>query len=213
MASSSAAGNSHHQQHLHNSNFYQSSDPYNNNSNNHLPNASVNQDHQLIKKQRTEDTDPSTGPSEQSPINATNIGPIKEETDQNGKNGESDNVNSRSPIVQNGGHHGNLRNDASVSAHSSSDGEGGNNNRPDVRIAPEQGIEHSVVDNSELFHNVDTRNIVNSNNENSGRIDGTGGNSGGGNNNNNVDSSWVTGPNNPSSLENNDRFHDALNGF
>ncbi len=207
-SSSSAAGNVNHshQQHLHNNNFYQNADPYSNN-NNLLPNSSmINQDHQVIKKQRTDDTDPSTGPSEQSPVNATNIGSIKEEGEdiQNEENGG-----------KNEGGNGSAQNDASAPAPTlSNDGDENENDVGEIEIEPEQGSHHNGADTSELFDDVDARNIVNGNGENVSRSVDEGGNNVGGNSNNNSEvSSWVAGPNNPSSLENTDQFHDALSGF
>jgi len=211
MSSATGNGNQPHQHHqqLLNGNFFQNSDLFNSNINaSHLPISSsvINHDQQVIKKQRTDDTDPSTGPSEPSPINATNIGPSIKEENESINDGNNGNGNNGSSTGENVGNDRNSQKDASVPSPAPTNcGDDHNDESDSINIEPEQGSHVNGADASELFHHVDGRNIVNSTGENGGR-GGTGDSS------NNEVSSWVTGPN-PPPLESTDQFHDALSGF
>ena len=214
---SSVAGNStsiHH-------NTYFNPDPYTN-----ILNSStlINADHQIIKKQRTEDTEPSTGPSEPSPrdgliLSGNNINSsqnkssatkttmvgVDEDVD-NDRNRGGGGVNYSTPanyLDEDGGQEG-------IIADGSNHADSTSNN--DMMVSNDCGDESLANSNErmeeEQQNDADSSFLLNGTVE--VKIDADDEDCASENDN----GSWVHGHNNhTSSIENDERFHDALGGF
>lgn len=183
-------------------NTYFNSDPYTNIINSAL----LNPDHQVIKKQRTEDTEPSTGPSEPSPNNLL-------ASNRNSMNANENKSSSTAPAIGGGGGgnasyldqdgerklremiaNGSNRQDSSSNNEMivSNDCDNENNERM------EQQQQQNDVDSSSLYGGVGVK--IDEGDEGSASGNEVG--------------SWVHGhSNHTSSIVNDERFHDALGGF
>jgi hypothetical protein len=197
--------NSNPHNHLQHHNSYYNTDPYSSTHNNYLHNSlHINHEDQVIKKQRTEDTDPSTGPSEPSPLNGNSM--MNAATNDNQNNIDNGNITSSAlnggtnatTLQARYGHpdeNGNLTNGRchpvttpsnSIDAVRNANGSSNNN------VPHNNGIGQVAEEVPDaIFQEVEGENIVG----------------------NNEVSSWVTEHNNSSSMDNGDHFHDTLSNF
>lgn len=183
----------HQQQHQ---NYFSYADTYGENSHQHAstlstPNVEPLED-QMIKKQRTEDTEASTGPSEPSPLNdsVTNI-----RSNSNGSNTTTRDQQQTS--FDHLAHHPSIANNTDSVASLSS-----KHDPVTTEIKKEDALDvvtrmKSEVNGDAFFHDDDDRNNIDP-----GEADAVG----------NDDHSWAN-ERNSSSIHGNDQFHEALGSF